>query len=69
MNSAVFHGGEEYEFVFTIPSKYKKIIIKNAKLLKTPIIEIGYVTLGKGVHLDNGKWTKNNIGRFRMETF
>ena len=53
LNSAIFHGGEEYEFVFTIPSKYKKIIIKNAKLMKTPIIEIGYVTLGKGVHLDN----------------
>jgi len=48
LNKAVFHGGEEYEFVFTIPSKYKKIIIKNAKLLKTPIIEIGYVTFGKG---------------------
>ena len=56
LNKAVFHGGEEYEFVFTIPSKYKKIIIKNAKLLKTPIIEIGYVTFGKGVYLeDKGK--------------
>ena len=55
LNSAVFHGGEEYEFVFTIPLKYKKIIIKNAKLLKIPIIEIGYVTIGKGVHLDNGE--------------
>ena len=56
LNKIVFHGGEEYEFVFTIPSKYKKIIIKNAKLLKTPIIEIGYVTFGKGVYLeDKGK--------------
>ena len=56
LNKAVFHGGEEYEFVFTILSKYKKIIIKNAKLLKTPIIEIGYVTFGKGVYLeDKGK--------------
>lgn len=53
LNKAVFHGGEEYEFVFTIPSKYKKIIIKNSKLLKTPIIEIGYVTFGKGVYLEN----------------
>ena len=52
LNSAVFHGGEEYEFVFTIPSKYKKIIFKNSKLSKTPIIEIGYVTLGKGVYLE-----------------
>ena len=56
LNKAIFHGGEEYEFVFTIPSKYKKNIINNAKLLKTPIIEIGYVTLGKGVYLeDKGK--------------
>ena len=52
LNSAVFHGGEEYEFVFTIPSKYKKIIFRNSKLLKIPIIEIGYVTLGKGVYLE-----------------
>ena len=59
LNSVVFHGGEEYEFVFTIPSKYKKIIIKNSKLLKTPIIEIGYVTLGKEVYLEkNGNKTK-----------
>ena len=52
LNSIVFHGGEEYEFVFTVPSKYKKMIIKNAKLLKTPIIQIGYVKLGKGVYLE-----------------
>ncbi len=59
LNSVVFHGGEEYEFVFTIPSKYKKIIIKNSKLLKTPIIEIGYVALGKEVYLENnGNKTK-----------
>jgi len=59
LNSVVFHGGEEYEFVFTIPSKYKKIIIKNSKLLKTPIIEIGYVVLGKEVYLEkNGNKTK-----------
>jgi len=57
LNSAVFHGGEEYEFVFTIASKYKKIIIKNAKMLKTPIIEIGYVTLGKGVYLEKNDKT------------
>ncbi len=47
----VFHGGEEYEFVFTASKKDKTIIKKNAILLKTPIIEIGYVTKGKGVFL------------------
>jgi len=45
----VFHGGEEYEFVFTANPKYRGIILKNAKLLKTPIIEIGHVTSGNGV--------------------
>jgi thiamine-monophosphate kinase len=64
LNKAVFHGGEEYEFVFTIPSKYKKSIIKNAKLLKTPIIEIGYVTFGKGVYVENksGKIMLKDLG-------
>ena len=57
LNSIVFHGGEEYEFVFTIPSKYKKRIIENSKLLKTPIIEIGYVASGKGVHLKKNEET------------
>ncbi|MDC3254321.1 thiamine-phosphate kinase [Nitrosopumilus sp.] len=59
LHSAVFHGGEEYEFIFTIPAKHKKIIIKNAKILKTPIIEIGYVELGNGVYLE--KNNKKNI--------
>ena len=51
LDKLVFHGGEEYEFVFTINPKYKKTILKNAKSLKTPIIEIGHVTTGKGVVL------------------
>jgi thiamine-monophosphate kinase len=49
LNDLVFHGGEEYEFVFTIHPKNRNTIIKNAKRSKTPIIEIGYVTTGKGV--------------------
>ncbi len=52
LESLVFHGGEEYEFVFTISPKHKKIIEKNARLLKTPIMEIGHVTSGKGVHVE-----------------
>jgi thiamine-monophosphate kinase len=51
LNNLIFHGGEEYEFVFTIPVKHRQIIKRNARLLKTPIIEIGYVTVGKGVFL------------------
>ena len=49
LEKLVFHGGEEYEFVFTIPPKHKATILRNAKLLKTPIIEMGHVTTGKGV--------------------
>ena len=51
LNNLVFNGGEEYEFIFTASPKHKKIIEKNAVLLKTKIIEIGYVTLGKGVYI------------------
>ena len=51
LNTLIFHGGEEYEIVFTVSPKHRQIIKKNAKLLKTPIIEIGYVTSGKGVFL------------------
>ncbi len=55
LDNMVFNGGEEYEFIFTASPKHKKIIEKNAVLLKTKIIEIGYVTLGKGVYIE-----KNN---------
>ncbi|MFB5604523.1 MAG: thiamine-phosphate kinase [Candidatus Nitrosomaritimum aestuariumsis] len=52
LNNLVFNGGEEYEFVFTIPQKYRKIIEKNARLTKTKIIEIGYVTSGRGAYVE-----------------
>ncbi|MCV0431726.1 thiamine-phosphate kinase [Nitrosopumilus sp.] len=49
LNDIVFNGGEEYEFVFTTNPTNRNIIKKNAKLLKIPIIEIGYVSKGNGV--------------------
>jgi thiamine-monophosphate kinase len=52
LNDLIFHGGEEYEFIFTIPPKHRNIIKKNAKMCKTPIIEIGHVTSGKGVFVE-----------------
>ena len=56
LKKLVFHGGEEYEFVFTINPKHKQIVLKNAKLLKVPIIEIGHVTSGRGVFIqENNK--------------
>jgi len=57
LNDLIFHGGEEYEFVFTISTKHKQIIKKNARLLKIPIIEIGYVTSGKGVFIQENNRT------------
>jgi thiamine-monophosphate kinase len=54
LGDLIFHGGEEYEFVFTVSPKNRKIIQKNAKIYKIPIIEIGFVTSGKGVYLKDG---------------
>lgn len=53
LNNLVFNGGEEYEFVFTIHPNHKKTIVKNAKSLKIPILEIGHITSGKGVYVEN----------------
>jgi len=55
----VFNGGEEYEIVFTISKKSKPKILNIASNLKIPIIEIGYVTKGKGVYIkENQKLVK-----------
>jgi len=51
----VFHGGEEYEIVFTVPKKNKSKIIKNANFSKTPIFEIGVVKKGSGVYFEKNK--------------
>lgn len=58
LEDLVFHGGEEYEFAFTVSPKYRQKILKSAKMLKTPIIEIGHVAAGKGVFLCQNE---NNI--------
>ena len=51
VNDLIFHGGEEYEFVFTAPKRHKPQIMKIAQELKTPILEIGHVTDGNGVYV------------------
>ena len=59
LENFVFNGGEEYEIVFTAQKKNKSMIIKNAKITKTPIIEIGYVSEGNGVYVQkNNKHTQ-----------
>ena len=54
-DSLVFHTGEEYEVVFTVPVKYKSKIISIAKTTKTPIVEIGKVVKGTGVFIQKDK--------------
>lgn len=49
--SLVFHTGEEYEIVFTVPKRYKTKLTKMAQATKTPIIEIGSVLKGRGVYI------------------
>jgi len=59
IHDLVYNGGEEYEIVFTAPQKNKKKLVKLAKKMKVELIEIGYVTSGKGVFLDeNNRKTK-----------
>jgi thiamine-monophosphate kinase len=57
-DSLVFHTGEEYEIVFTVPAKYKSKINSIAKTTKTPIIEIGKVIKGTGVFVQKDKLVK-----------
>ncbi|NIM26327.1 MAG: thiamine-phosphate kinase, partial [Nitrosopumilaceae archaeon] len=54
-DSVVFHTGEEYEFVFTIPKKHLSQIVKIANSTKTPIIQIGTVEKGKGVFVQKNE--------------
>jgi thiamine-monophosphate kinase len=54
-DALVFHGGEEYEIVFTVSKKNKSKTIRNAILTKTPIIEIGYLVKGRGVFIEKNK--------------
>lgn len=57
-DSLVFHTGEEYEIVFTVPAKYKSKINSIAKTTKTPIIEIGKVIKGTGVFVQKDRLVK-----------
>ena len=60
----VFHGGEEYEIVFTTNKKNRPKIIQNASLLNTPVIEVGYVVKGNGVFIEKNEKFKllKNLG-------
>ena len=55
LKKLVFHGGEEYEFAFTTKPAYKSAVMKSAKLLGMQIIQIGHVTNGSGVYIQENK--------------
>ena len=54
LNDSLENGVETLSIV---RPKNKKIINKNAKMLKIPIIEIGYVSSGKGVFISEDSKT------------
>jgi len=45
----IFHGGEEYEIVATVPPKYLPKVKKNARSQNIPLFVIGKVTKGRRV--------------------
>ena len=47
------NGGEEFELVCTVPSKNLEKVKRNAKKLKVDLYEIGIVTRGQHVILEN----------------
>ena len=51
----VLDGGEEFELVFTIPSKNLTKILRIARESNIKIFQIGHVTKGNGVFFDNEK--------------
>lgn len=53
----VFHGGEEYEFVFTASQDNQEAIMSSASLHGTPVIQIGHVMPGDGVFVKHGNKT------------
>ena len=53
LKDIILNGGEEFELVCTVPSKNLEKVKRNAKKLKVDLYEIGIVTRGKHVVLEN----------------
>ena len=53
LKDIILNGGEEFELVCTVPSKNLEKVKRNAKKLKVDLYEIGIVTKGKHVVLEN----------------
>ena len=53
LKDIILNGGEEFELVCTVPAKNLEKVKRNAKKLKIDLYEIGIVTRGKHVILEN----------------
>ena len=53
LKDIIMNGGEEFELVCTVPAKNLEKVKRNAKKLKVDLYEIGIVTKGKHVVLEN----------------
>ena len=53
LKGIIVNGGEEFELVCTVPAKNLEKVKRNAKKLKVDLYEIGIVTRGKHVVLEN----------------
>ena len=53
LKDIILNGGEEFELVCTVPAKNLEKVKRNAKKLKINLYEIGIVTRGKHVILEN----------------
>ena len=53
LKDIIMNGGEEFELVCTVPAKNLEKVKRNAKKLKVDLYEIGIVTRGKHVVLEN----------------
>ena len=53
LKDIILNGGEEFELVCTVPSKNLEKVKRNAKKLKIDLYEIGIVTRGQHVVLEN----------------
>jgi len=54
---ALYEGGEEYTFLFTVHSEYEKNVLKEAEAVDLEVYKIGYVDQGEGV------WVKRREGK------
>src|SRR3989338_5065871 len=71
-NDLVFHGGEEYEFVFTASQKYKSLITNGfSRQSRDTILNPHFIKIHQSVHIGCRElfWLKIRIGNVYLESF